>query len=191
MTPERVVVPIGEWDRPPGVLLVGILSVLLLVILESASRLAEVLPMLAWMAVAVIGLVWLLRLASALRQPGERRGGSWIRWLLVPALVGATLVLVEFDVPFGVRLELGRSAMTAEAQAALADPESLPTAFGLFPAESVDVGAGDLSFIIGGSGFFDSVALTYSPDGPPDDPYEAASEFRDLGGGWWRWTVEF
>jgi hypothetical protein len=147
MTEERIVVPIAEWDRPPGVLLVGTLGVLLLVILEGASRLAEILPMFAWFATAVIGLVWLVRFAVALRRPGERGAGSWARWLLVPALVGATLLMVTFDVPFGVRLELGRSAMTAEAKAALADPASHRTTFGLFPAEDfAGVHPGDLTF---------------------------------------------
>lgn len=190
MTQERVVVPIGEWDRPPGILLVGTLAVLLLVILESASRLAEMLPVFVWPVVAVIGLVWLVRFTVALRHPGERPGGSWIRWLLVPALVGATLALVTLDVPFRVRLELGRSAMTAEAEDALADPASRPTSLGLFPAESVSVDDGDLTFILSGSGFFGPVFLTYSFDMPSVDP-DGFRDLRDLGGGWWRMTFEF
>ena len=180
----------AEWRRPPGVIMLGLLGVALLVILEGASRFAELVPMFPWLGVVVISLVWFVRIIVALRRPHDGTVGTWVRWGLVPGLIGATLALVALDVPFRMRLELGRSAMTADAVELIARSSADRSSVGLFPADLIEVRDGDLTFVIDGSGFIDRMALAYSADGVPADPYDDV-DFRDLGGGWWLWTLEF
>jgi hypothetical protein len=151
---------------------------------EASTRDAFVGLLVASVLVGLVGLVWLIRFVAALVKTRGRMGGSWFRWLIVPALLLGAQVL---DAPFEIRMALSRPAMDQAAAEIIAGGSTDRSWIGLWPVSLVEPTADGISFVIAASGFLDQVGMVYSPSGMPADSGDEV-EYRDLGGGWWRYT---
>lgn len=154
---------------------------------EASTRDAFVGLLVASVIVGLVGLVWLIRFVAALVKTRGRMGGSWLRWLIVPALLLGAQVLDSIDAPFEIRMALSRPAMDQAAAEIMAGGSTDRTWIGLWPVSLVEPTADGIRFVIAASGFLDQVGMVYSPSGMPADP-DGQVEYRDLGGGWWQYT---
>lgn len=161
-------------------------------IVEGASRACWDAVFATAVPLLVLGLLWFIRfgfaaLQALTHQDASMSGRTLVRWLVVPALVVATGAVVVADLPFQVRLALGRPAMDRDATEILAGGSTDRTSIGPFPAENIEVVEGTVRFEIAGSGLIAPVGLAYAPVAPPTDP-TGEIVFVDVGGGWWDWS---
>jgi energy-coupling factor transporter transmembrane protein EcfT len=143
----------------------------------------------------IVGVVWLVRLVSAI----QRR--SFNASLIVgPVIVVAAAALVLSSWPLQARFDLGRSSFDATVRSLPADQ---------FEGGSLgEVGtyrikrwsrSGDavLLYASRGTGLVDNAGFAFSPNGVPealrnpDDPGFEVMGWQDLGGGWYAWQASW
>jgi hypothetical protein len=194
---------------PPGLTFnvwVGLACALLLVVTATPGWIA--LPFLGLCALlSFLGVIWLVRLVLGLAS-GARAGRSMRLFLLAPAMVAATGVLVALDVPVRVGFAISRADLQAAADELVApEPvhpemplgaatldaiahEPIEGRFGVYSITRSRLFRNGLVLFESNGAFFDDAGFAYFPDGnlPLGDGSFESPDFRALGGGWYAFT---
>jgi len=126
---------------------------------------------------------------NGLRMPGAH----WLRWLLVPVVMGSVFLITRTDTLFDARLALSRSAMDQMASQVMAGGSTDRGWVGLYNVGEVERTANGLRFVVDDSGLY-RLGFAYSTDGEPtltEDNYSplwTGPWYEPLGGGLWLWT---
>ena len=184
----------SRWLGPPGVLFYIATTVAVAVALDASSR--HSLGMLAiavvlWLAIA---LMWLVRFISHSRF--RMSAAQWIRWLVIPAVMGMVFVAALSDSLFDTRFALSRSALDRMAAEVMAGGPTERGVVGLYNVGEVERTANGVRFVLTDVGLFRS-GLAYASTGEPmmaEDNYSplwCCGSFEPLVDGWWIWYEEW
>jgi hypothetical protein len=149
--------------------------------------------------------VWLIRALSFVlihrraKQSQQTFKKTWRRWMVCPAIVFLTMVLLSLNVPLRLRFAVSRAALNQTAQQAItAGPNSISNSWwndpvqrlGAYSAAVVKIKpTGEVDFYVPGTEFMRSFSgFAYSPNAAPDDPERS---FEPLGGGWYNWHTSW
>ena len=182
--------------RPPGVWLYVATVLAIAVAIDANSRQSLVTFFLAlpiWVAVAV---AWTIRFVAAIRSPSELSGGDLVRWLAIPAAMGAIFFLTRTDVLFDARFGLSREALDTMAAEVMSGESTDRGWVGLYNVGPLERTANGVRFVVDDSGLY-RLGFAYSPGGQPElteanfDPLWCCTSYEPRGGGWWLWTEEW
>lgn len=188
----------GWWRTPPTWLFHGVLVLLLGMLLWAGSTPGSNLAPIAFslLAILISSVVWVVRLVGWATSRVRSHG---LRWLIAPALVAITTLLIVADLPLRARFELARGDFDAfvddlEAQGRVDDWARVdaPSSIGGFKVLGAFQG-GDVVIIYLPGSFPNHAGLAYLPDGPDDrlENYDFANpSFNSLGGDWFWWTAD-
>jgi hypothetical protein len=166
-------------------------AIAVVITLEANSRGALLTAIVAFYAWLLLGAGWLIRfLGAGLTRRPHLPVAQWLRWLAIPTVLGATLLLTQTSLPHDVRFWLSREAMDEAAGAVMAGGRTDFGWIGLYPVERVERVANGMRFLVSGSGFIDRAGFAYSPTGRPDG-IDGTDEYEPLAGGWWGWVERF
>ena len=157
----------------------------LLLTIEAASRYSTWSMVLPFFICAGITLTWLWLFFGT--NGGRMSRRHLTRWLVIPAILVVTVLVVGSDIPFLVRFAMSRPELDRVAADVMAGGSTDRTSIGLFPVEYVERTTDGMVFSISGSGFLGSSSIEYAPNGPPGDA-EDFGGVELLGGGWWMWA---
>ena len=167
----------------PGLPLVTVPPLLLTI--EAASRLSTWSMVTAVLHLPSITLAWLWLFFGT--NGGRMSRRHLMRWLVIPAILVLTVLVVGSDIPFLVRFALSRPELDRVAADVMAGGSTDRTSIGLFPVEYVERTSDGMVFSISGSGLLGSSSIEYAPNGPPADA-EDFGGVELLGDGWWMWA---
>lgn len=199
MTSSRVALPRAAGRRPafdllgpPGILCwlgTGFAS---LTVLDASSRDSIDMTILAIPTLWFVAGCWLLRwLAAAWAARFRLAPILWLRWLAIPAFLGAAWMLAIGGVAADARYSASRTGMDQAAAEVIAGGSIERGWIGLYPAELVERTDNGMRFLVAGSGFIDRSGYAFSSDGSPRVSYDDGAGYAELGGGWWRWNAPF
>jgi hypothetical protein len=157
----------------------------LLLTIEAASRLSTWSMVTAVLHLPSITLAWLWLFFGT--NGGRMSRRHLMRWLVIPAILVLTVLVVGSDIPFLVRFALSRPELDRVAADVMAGGSTDRTSIGLFPVEYVERTSDGMVFSISGSGLLGSSSIEYAPNGPPADA-EDFGGVELLGDGWWMWA---
>jgi hypothetical protein len=139
-----------------------------------------------------------LRLAIAgvlhRRTPPERAPFRWRPWIVAPAVVAVTALLLWGQVPLRLRFAASRAELDRFARRVVAAPgpemtddgwlraDQQPASAGLFEVTDVERTRGGMRFVVPGTGFLARGGFAYSPGRRPTA--HGSSRFRALDGPW-------
>lgn len=144
-------VTVAALGAPPGRLLNGVATALFVVTLwQGSERTGRLDPVIlvgsAWFFLI---LLWFYRLAVE-AESGMLRRGHALRWLWVPTLFVAAIVVVFSGYAMQARFGLSRSSLDAAADAAMDRRAPPPGWFGLYPVDSITLLADGVRFDVVG-----------------------------------------
>lgn len=183
--------------RPPGWPMLACLTLLALLALVSVSVPGGyfAVDLLAYFGLAVLGLVWLMRLVLAIAAAVYYRHAmvrAW-RWAVVPVAIAVVIVLVRARVPLRLRFELSRGALdrlAARVVSGTVDPNDVTGHWvGTYPVERVERLPGGMRFLVRGAGFFHIGGFAYSPGQAP--PVVGEDYYHHITGPWYAWIEGF
>jgi hypothetical protein len=183
----------GHWLLgPPGVLFWLGVAFAAWLVLDASSRDSFSLTMIAIPTFWFVAGCWLLRfLAAGWADRLRWRPSRWLRWLAVPAFLGAIWALAISGVAADARYAASRAGMDQAAAEVMAGGTTDRGWIGLYPAEFVERTENGMRFLVSSSGFIDREGYAYAIDGRPRVTYDDGAEYTELGGGWWRWIAPF
>jgi hypothetical protein len=159
--------------------------------LDANSRGAYPMAVVAFYAWLLLAAGWLVRFVGAgLTRRLHLPVAHWLRWLAIPTVLGATLLLTQTSLPHDVRFSLSRGAMDEAAGAVMAGGSTDLGWIGLYPVERMERVSNGMRFLVSGSGFIDRAGFAYSPTGRPDG-IDGTDDYEPLVGGWWAWVERF
>jgi hypothetical protein len=182
---------------PPGVLLISATCVSAIVVLDAASRPSLVRFAFGALIWLVIAAVWFGRFLLTVRRTRKRMPTRhWIRWLVVPVVLGLVAVSALSGAAFEARLALSRDAMDRLAADVTAGGSVGSGWVGLYEISDPEPTANGIRYVIDDSGLF-RTGFAYSPNGKPQltdgnrSPLWDFFVVKPVGGGWWLWSEEW
>ncbi len=181
------------WLRPPGRVFHALVVLGALVTLAAGSApgaylvlILVLLPL--WFA---LGTWWGMRVLAFFatsffrRQPLRWHHYRWVWWVTAPLIVIMTVGALRLNIPMRATFRLSRPALERVAQDALAGKAVAGHSWiGLYPIQKIKVDGDRVHFYLEHTAFFDTYALTYSPDFAPV-AHDGDLSHRHLRGPWY------
>jgi hypothetical protein len=183
----------GRVGPPPGFVFYVATAIAIVMGIDASSRDSFSTFLLAAPIWLILAGIWAIRFAAATAQSRlDLPIAHWVRWLIVPVVMGFVFFVTRTDALFDARLALSRGAMDQMAAEVMSGGSMERGWVGLYNVGDVERLDNGLRFVVD-EGLLSRFGFAFAPEGEPaqrsdDDPLWTEAWHESLGGGWWLWT---